>query len=96
MIFACGPGQHPRGSAECFQGEVHFGYARMGHDGEYTVTVCGYEISKTDKGYALEQEKYIREHNTRRVLEMLRRGQKSPATTSPVQYFEPPSSCAGS
>ena len=29
--------------------------------GEKTVTFCGYEISKTDQGYALGQEKYIRD-----------------------------------
>ena len=28
--------------------------------GEKTVTFCGYEISKNDQGYALGQEKYIR------------------------------------
>ena len=27
--------------------------------GDKTVTLCGYEISKTDQGYALGQEKYI-------------------------------------
>ena len=30
---------------------------------ENTVTFCGYDISKTDKGFALGQEKYIRAHN---------------------------------
>jgi hypothetical protein len=29
--------------------------------GDKTVTLCGYEISKTDQGYALGQEKYIRD-----------------------------------
>ena len=29
--------------------------------GKKTVTFCGYEISKTDQGYALGQEKYIRD-----------------------------------
>ena len=79
----------------------------MGHDGEQmenTVTFCGYEISKTEQGYALGREKFIRDliekHNicqTARIpCPKLEEGPEEPSEnlTSPV--LRAPSSCAGS
>ena len=60
-----------------------------------TVTFCGYEISKTDDGYALGQGKYIRDlldkHNISQTAAVpcpkIEKGNKNPLKTCPGQHF---------
>jgi hypothetical protein len=67
--------------------------------GEKTVTFCGYEISKTDQGYALGQEKYISDLIDKHKINQtarLKKDQKNLLRTSLDQFCAQLSSCVAS